>query len=100
VINAPNIPVIHTNFLKTITVIETLVKSSFEFDVAIFLTALLSKPKFVRPTIKDIVELNNPTIPKPAGPISIAINFVLIIEIIILKIWTPPNKEVDLKILL
>ena len=62
------------------------------------LIELVSIPKPETPLIIFIDELNNVAIPIPAGPINREINFVRIIEIIILKNCTPPMRDVVFKI--
>jgi hypothetical protein len=68
------------------------------FAAATSRIALVPRPKLVNPLTKPVVEVNSPAIPIPAGPSKTAINLVLIMDITILKTWTPPNRDVALKI--
>jgi hypothetical protein len=65
---------------------------------AIFRTALVPKPQFVKEDIKLVVNVNNPYIPMPLGPSNMAINFDRITPINILNTCTPPNREVAFKL--
>ena len=94
----PKNPVIQTSFRKTVTTTATFVSFDVADAIATFLTALVPSPKLDKPATKSDVEVNKLEIPIPVGPKSNAITFDRITNINILNIWTPPNKEVALKI--
>ena len=77
---APKKPVIQVKRVRTFTIFKVFFLS-FSFEAEISFTALTSSPNFVKPIITFKVEFKTPTIPIPAGPINIAANLDLAIEI-------------------
>ncbi len=81
----PNVPVIQTSFLSTLTTTVTLSWSPVDSAEATLLTPEVPRPKLVRYVIKVAVEGNRPVIHIPEGPKRRATNFDRMTEIIILN---------------